>query len=135
MLARLLLNSAAGHNLVQPASIAWRNVAEQHPRVRNNLEQAINGSQESERVYFHEGGIWWARLGVAVLLHSPRLRGATQKAIHTVSIHPDRRTSSEAAKVRNVALFLLSPRRLDECFQLLYKRSTSDLVHRVALAF
>jgi hypothetical protein len=56
LLARLLLNSAADHDLVQPASIAWRNVAE-HPRVRNNLKQAINASEESERVYFHEGDI------------------------------------------------------------------------------
>jgi mRNA interferase MazF len=32
----------------------------------NKLKKAINASEESERVYFHEGDIWWARLGVNV---------------------------------------------------------------------
>jgi mRNA interferase MazF len=32
----------------------------------NKLKKAINGRDENERVYFHEGDIWWARLGVNV---------------------------------------------------------------------
>ena len=32
----------------------------------NKLKKAINASDESERVYFHEGDIWWAHLGVNV---------------------------------------------------------------------
>jgi mRNA interferase MazF len=32
----------------------------------NKLKKAINASAEGERVYFHEGDIWWARLGVNV---------------------------------------------------------------------
>ena len=33
----------------------------------NKLKKAINASDESERVYFHEGDIWWARIGVSVI--------------------------------------------------------------------
>jgi mRNA interferase MazF len=32
----------------------------------NKLKKAINAADEIERVYFHEGDIWWARLGVNV---------------------------------------------------------------------
>ena len=32
----------------------------------NKLKKAINASEESERVYFHEGDIWWVHLGVNV---------------------------------------------------------------------
>jgi len=32
----------------------------------NKLKKAINASEASERVYFHEGDIWWVRLGVNV---------------------------------------------------------------------
>ena len=32
----------------------------------NNLKKAINTKDDTERVYFHEGDIWWARLGVNV---------------------------------------------------------------------
>ena len=32
----------------------------------NKLKKAINASDESERVYFHEGDIWWARVGVNI---------------------------------------------------------------------
>ena len=32
----------------------------------NKLKKAINASEEIGRVYFHEGDIWWARLGVNV---------------------------------------------------------------------
>ena len=30
----------------------------------NKLKKAINASEESARVYFHEGDIWWVHLGV-----------------------------------------------------------------------
>ena len=32
----------------------------------NKLKKTINSSDEAERVYFHEGDIWWVRLGVNV---------------------------------------------------------------------
>jgi mRNA interferase MazF len=32
----------------------------------NKLKKAINTSGESERVYFHDGDIWWARVGVNI---------------------------------------------------------------------
>jgi mRNA interferase MazF len=32
----------------------------------SKLKKAINASEESERVYFHEGDIWWARVGVNI---------------------------------------------------------------------
>jgi mRNA interferase MazF len=32
----------------------------------NKLKKAINAADEATRVYFHEGDIWWARLGVNV---------------------------------------------------------------------
>ena len=32
----------------------------------NKLKKAINASEESDRVFFHEGDIWWARVGVNV---------------------------------------------------------------------
>jgi mRNA interferase MazF len=32
----------------------------------NTLKKAINAADESARVYFHEGDIWWVRLGVNV---------------------------------------------------------------------
>jgi len=32
----------------------------------NKLKKAINATDESERVYFHEGDIWWVRLGVNI---------------------------------------------------------------------
>jgi mRNA interferase MazF len=32
----------------------------------NKLKKAINASHENERVYFHEGDIWWARVGVNI---------------------------------------------------------------------
>lgn len=32
----------------------------------NKLKKAINASEETDRVYFHEGDIWWVRLGVNV---------------------------------------------------------------------
>ena len=32
----------------------------------NKLKKAINASEESERVYFHEGDVWWVHLGVNV---------------------------------------------------------------------
>src|ERR1700704_879060 len=32
----------------------------------NKLKKAINASDEHERVYFHEGDIWWVHLGVNV---------------------------------------------------------------------
>ena len=30
------------------------------------MQKAINASEESDRLYFHEGDIWWVRLGVNV---------------------------------------------------------------------
>jgi mRNA interferase MazF len=32
----------------------------------NKLKKAINASAESKRVYFHEGDVWWVRLGVNI---------------------------------------------------------------------
>jgi len=32
----------------------------------NELKKAINAADERKRVYFHEGDIWWVRLGVNV---------------------------------------------------------------------
>ena len=32
----------------------------------NKLKKAINASDESDRVYFHEGDVWWVHLGVNV---------------------------------------------------------------------
>ena len=32
----------------------------------NKLKKSINGLDENERVYFHEGDIWWVHLGVNV---------------------------------------------------------------------
>jgi mRNA interferase MazF len=32
----------------------------------NKLKKAINATVENKRVYFHEGDIWWVRLGVNV---------------------------------------------------------------------
>ena len=32
----------------------------------NKLKKAINASDDGESVYFHEGDIWWVRLGVNV---------------------------------------------------------------------
>ena len=32
----------------------------------NKLKKSINATDDSKRVYFHEGDIWWARLGVNV---------------------------------------------------------------------
>ena len=32
----------------------------------NKLKKAINAADETERVYFHEGDIWWVHLGVNV---------------------------------------------------------------------
>jgi mRNA interferase MazF len=32
----------------------------------NKLKKALNASDETERVYFHEGDIWWARVGVNI---------------------------------------------------------------------
>ena len=32
----------------------------------NEIKKAINDGDESGRVYFHEGDIWWARVGVNV---------------------------------------------------------------------
>ena len=35
----------------------------------NKLKKAINASNEHERVYFHEGDIWWVRLICRVDAH------------------------------------------------------------------
>ena len=32
----------------------------------NTLKKAVNAADETKRVYFHEGDIWWVRLGVNV---------------------------------------------------------------------
>ena len=32
----------------------------------NKLKKSINGRDENERVYFHEGDIWWARVGINI---------------------------------------------------------------------
>jgi mRNA interferase MazF len=32
----------------------------------NKLKKAINASDESERVYFHERDVWWTRVGVNI---------------------------------------------------------------------
>src|SRR5438128_10080476 len=32
----------------------------------NKVKKAVNATDEDERVYFHEGDIWWVHLGVNV---------------------------------------------------------------------
>ena len=48
----------------------------------NKLKKAINASEESERVYFHEGDIWWVRLGVNVGFEIDGKHNAVRAAGH-----------------------------------------------------
>lgn len=39
---------------------------EKHFDRSNRLKKKINAADESDRVYFHEGDIWWTRIGINV---------------------------------------------------------------------